>query len=194
MSFVNLMGSDLWTEADIASKVQAMIQSRYNEQDELKAARLSRKVDSTESELAYVWEVDSWIADCVEQGRQARIDTAVLAQVLDVEKAQGRLAQYRLAEGKPAVTEEKPIVGEDGFPVLGEDGNVTTELVERVPAIAPITEFILDEEGNATEEANPEWERALRDDEERAVAQAVVDSATEDVKALVEERKAVGAV
>lgn len=189
MSFVNLMGSDLWTEADIASKVQAMVLSRYNEQDELKAARLSRKADSTESELAFVWAVDEWIANCVKQGRQARIDTVLLAQALEVEQAQNRLAQYRLAEGKPAVTEKKPIVSEDGFPMLDEEGNVATEAVELVPGIAPITEFILDEEGNATDEANPEWERVLRDDEERSVSQSILDSATSEVLGLIQQRK-----
>lgn len=193
MSFVNLMGSDLWTEADIASKVQAMIRSRYNEQDELKAARLSRKVDSTESELAYVWAVDSWIADCVEQGRQARIDTALLAQALEVEKAQNRLSQYRLAEGKPAVTEEKPIVNEDGLPVLDEGGNITIELVERVPAVKPIAEFILDEKDNPTEEPNPKWQLVIKDEEERAIAQSIVDAATPEALALVNQRKAVSA-
>lgn len=190
MSFVNLMGFDLWSEADIAGRVQAMIRSRYNEQDELKAARLARKADTTAAEQAYVAEVDGWIAACVAEGRQARQDTALLAQVLPVEAAQRRLEQYRLVDGKPAVTEEKPVMGEDGFPVLDEDGNVTTEVVELVPAIPAITEFILDDEGNPTEEPNPDWPRAVEDDAQRAEAQAAVDAASAEVLELIEQRKA----
>ena len=183
MSFVNLKGSDLWSEADITNRVHALIRSRYSEQDELKAARLSRKTESTEAELAFVNAVDTWIADCIEEGRQARIETVVLAQALQLEAAQARLTQYRLAGGKPAVTEEKP--------TIGEDGNSSVELVEIFPAVEPITEFILDEEGNPTEEPNPDWERVLIDDAERLAAQSIIDGATAEAVSLVEYRKAV---
>ena len=186
MSFVNLRGSDLWSEADITNRVLALIRSRYSEQDELKAARLSRKNGATEAELAFVNAVDTWIADCIEEGRQARIDTNLLTQALQLEVAQARLTQYRLAEGKPAVTE--------GVPTIDKKGNPLVELVEIFPAVEPITEFILDELGNPTEEQNPEWERVLIDDNERLAAQTIIDGATAEAVSLVEYRKAVEGV
>ncbi len=189
MSFVNMMSNDVWSSADVDNKVQALIRSRFSENDELKAARLARGASPSVEDQAFVAAVDGWIAECVAEGRQARQDSALLEQALQVEAAQRRLAQYRLADGKPAVTEEREVLGEDGLPVLDEDGNVVTETVELEPAIPPITEFILDEEGNPTEEPNQEWQRAVEDDAQRAEAQAVVDAASAEALALVEQRK-----
>jgi len=83
MSFVNLMASDVWSSADIDNKVQALIRSRYSEQDELKAARLARTGDNPD----FVAAVDGWIAECVQQGREARTDMALLGKVLAHEQA-----------------------------------------------------------------------------------------------------------
>ena len=185
MSFVNLYANDLWSKADIDGRVQALIRGRFNQQDELKAARLARKADATEAEQTFVAKVDAWIATCIEEGRQAALDTALLAETLDYEVAQRRLAQYQLEEGKPEVT--RPVLDEFGNPVLDDEGNPVVEVVE--PAIPPITEFVLDEEGNPTDQPNPEWERVLVDRAERAEAQAVVDAAAPEVVALAEMRK-----
>lgn len=89
MSFVNLYASDVWSAADIDNKVQALIRSRYSENDELKAARLGR----TGEDPGFVAAVDAWIAQCVEQGRQARADMVLLHEVLVLEQAAGRLKQ-----------------------------------------------------------------------------------------------------
>ena len=105
MSFIDLMASDAWSAADIDNKVQAMIRSRYSENDELKAARLARSGDNP----AFVAEVDRWIADCVQQGRQARADMALLSQVFAMEEASRRL--------------ELPVVE----PELDENSNVTNQ-------------------------------------------------------------------
>jgi hypothetical protein len=91
MSFVNLMANDSWSNNDIHNKVQALIRSKYNQQDELKASRLARTANTTQAEQAFVVEVDTWIADCVTQGRNARDDMQLLAQVFVVEKAAQRL-------------------------------------------------------------------------------------------------------
>jgi hypothetical protein len=89
MSFVDLMGSIVWTSADIDAKVQALIRSRVSESDELKAARLQRMGNDP----LFVASVDEWISQCVKQGRQARADMVLLHQVLDMEIAARRLAQ-----------------------------------------------------------------------------------------------------
>lgn len=89
MSFIDMMANDVWSSADIDAKVQAMIRSRYSDNDELKAARLSRNGDDP----TFVAAVDAWIADCVQQGRDARADMDLLNEVLAMETAVRRLDQ-----------------------------------------------------------------------------------------------------
>lgn len=91
MSFINMMASDVWSSADIDNKVQALIRSRYSAQDELKASRLARTPNASETEAAFVVSVDSWIAECVAEGRSARADMNLLAQVLEMEVLKRRL-------------------------------------------------------------------------------------------------------
>lgn len=188
MSFVNLMGNDVWSEADIGNKVQALIRHRYSAEDELKAARLSRKGDATPEEQSFVASVDAVVEAAVAEGRQARLDNALLVEVLAYEVATNRLAQYRLADGKPEVTREEQSRDEEGNLVFDEDGKPAMETIVVEPGIPPITEFVLDENGNPTDQPNPEWPRVQQDDAERDEAQAIVDSATPEVLALFELR------
>lgn len=140
MSFIDLMASDVWSSGDIDNRVQALIRSRYSENDELKASRLARKPDQSESDLAFVAGVDAWIAECVQQGSDARADMALLAEVLPMEDAARRLAL--------------PVVE----PEINEEGEVTNQ--EAVDA----------------------------DIAQRAEAQAVLDNASPEAKALYEQR------
>jgi hypothetical protein len=93
MSFIDMYANDVWSLADIDAKVQAMIRSRYSDNDELKAARLARSGDDPE----FVAAVDAWIAECVAEGRDAQADMATLLQVFDVEAAERRLALPELS-------------------------------------------------------------------------------------------------
>lgn len=136
MSFVDLMANDVWSGVDIDAKVQAMIRSRYSENDELKAARLTRSGDDED----FVAAVDSWIAQCVAEGRDARGDMALLLQVFDVEDAQRRLDQ--------------PVLE----PEYDEDDNITNQ------------------------------DALDQDAAERDAAQDVIDSASPEVMAVVEQR------
>lgn len=140
MSFIDLMASDVWSNGDIDNRVQALIRSRYSENDELKASRLARKPDQSESDLAFVAGVDAWIAECVQQGSDARADMALLNEVLPMEDAARRLAL--------------PVVE----PEINEEGEVTNQ--EAVDA----------------------------DIAQRADAQAVLDNASPEAKALYEQR------
>lgn len=87
MSFVNLMASDVWSDADINNRVQAIIRGQFSAEDELKAARLARKSDANADDLAFVAAVDAVIVEAVEEGRQARADNALLVAVLAYEDA-----------------------------------------------------------------------------------------------------------
>lgn len=99
-------------------------------------------------------------------------------QLAEYRKATARLEKYRLADGRAEYTVETPTGTFD------EEGNEIMD-VTVVPAIdaldAQVEETTYDEEGNATTTMvdNPE---IVRDDAERAVAQAVIDATPQDVK------------
>jgi flagellin-like hook-associated protein FlgL len=99
-------------------------------------------------------------------------------QLAEYRKATARLAQYRLADGRPEVYEDQP-TGE-----YDDEGNEVMESVLVQTAIDPLDATVeqttYDDEGNATTETvdNP---LIVADDAERAAAQAVVDNTPEDV-------------
>jgi flagellin-like hook-associated protein FlgL len=99
-------------------------------------------------------------------------------QLAEYRKATARLAQYRLADGRPEVYEDQP-TGE-----YDDEGNEVMESVLVQTAIDPLEATVeqttYDDEGNATTETvdNP---LIVADDAERAAAQAVVDNTPEDV-------------
>lgn len=126
MSFVDLMGNDVWSPADIDARVSALIRSRFSADDELKAARLARKAEQAPEDSAFIAEVDAWIAVCVEKGRQARADMALLSEVFPMEAAKRRLDQ-------PVVAPETDGSGE----VLNADA-VAQDAAERAEAQAVI--------------------------------------------------------
>lgn len=106
MSFIDMMANDVWSATDIDNKVQAMIRSRYSENDELKAARIARSGDDPD----FVAAVDAWIAECVQQGRDARADMALLLQVFPMEDAARRLARPAV---EPELDEQGAVTNQD---------------------------------------------------------------------------------
>ena len=100
--------------------------------------------------------------------------------------ATARLAQYRLADGRPELTEMQP-TGEQVFnEETGEMEAVMAEVIVQTaidPLEATVEQTTYDDEGNATNETvdNP---LIVADDAERAAAQAVVDATPDDVKAF----------
>jgi hypothetical protein len=100
-------------------------------------------------------------------------------QLADYRVATARLAQYRLADGRAEVTEN---IGTGEF---DEDGNEITETVVVQTAIDPlpaqVEEITYDDDGNATT-AMVDNPAIVQDDEERAAAQAVIDSTPQSVK------------
>lgn len=127
-SFVNMMANDVWSQADIDNRVQAMIRSRYSENDELKAARLARSGDDP----VFVAAVDGWIAECVQAGRQAKTDMALLLQVFEAEAANRRLAMPTI---EPELNEEGAVLNQD---------SIDADLVERAAAQALVSGFSLE--------------------------------------------------
>lgn len=108
-------------------------------------------------------------------------------QLAGYRAAQSRLAQYRLAEGRAEVTETQQALDANGFPAFDEvTGEPVMETVVVQTAIAPlpaeVEQPVYDEvTGEQTGTAmvpNPE---IVRDDAERASAQAVVDATPVEV-------------
>lgn len=100
-----------------------------------------------------------------------------------------RLAQYRLADGQEEVTEtvvlgSEPSVNSDGIVMVDDDGetimvDVTEEIVTQ-QAIDPLPATVVetDRDGVETTVDNP---KIVKDDEERAAAQAVIDATPQAV-------------
>lgn len=115
-------------------------------------------------------------------------------QTNDYADAVRRLAQYRLADGREEVTEEitentnEYQIDADGIPVTDENGELVfvtnTYTVVTVKAVDPlsatVTDTTVDEDGNLVESEIPN-PAIVKDDEERAAAQAVIDATPEAV-------------
>lgn len=108
-------------------------------------------------------------------------------QLAAYREAQARLARYRLADGRPEVTDEQQAIDEQGQPVFDETtGEPVMETIVVQAAIDPLPAEVeranYDEatgEQTGTEMvSNPE---IVRDEAERAIAQAVLDDTPAEV-------------
>jgi len=119
-------------------------------------------------------------------------------QLVAYRAAQTRLARYRLADGRPEVTEEQQAIDEQGYPVFDEDtGEPVMEAVVVQAAIEPhpaeIEQSVYDETtGEQTGTVMVPNSAVVRDDAERTAALAVIDSTPVDVIAFAEAEEAVG--
>lgn len=110
-------------------------------------------------------------------------------QLADYKAAVKRLAQYKLSEGLPEITEfqdGEQMLDEEGMPLFDENGPVyeQVEVVIR-PAIEPleptVEETTYDEDGNATTQTVPN-PLIVKDYAQREAAQAVIDATPSEVK------------
>ena len=151
---------------------------------------------------------------------QAHQDNELLKQALAYERALARLARYRLADGldggwtetggevtvgafvrlpggdigEVARLYQEPDVGEVAEVALSGDVVVTELPADLVPVHwvepvdpLPATVTVTAEDGTTSEQPNP---AIVKDDDERAAAQAVIDGASQAVIDLVEARNA----
>lgn len=102
-------------------------------------------------------------------------------QLQEYRKATARLAQYRLADGRPEVWEDQPTGEYD--PETGEE-IMESVLVQTAidPLDAQVEQPVYDDEGNQTGTEMVDNPLIVADDAERAAAQAVVDGTPDDVK------------
>lgn len=102
-SFVNLLGNDVWSEADIIHRTEAQLHGQVSKEDELILSRkmigfsLGRMIPTAaEQAQLMLYETAAYAAQ--QSGLSARADMALLQSAMDVEAAQHRLTL-------PAVTE-----------------------------------------------------------------------------------------
>lgn len=127
-----------------------------------------------------------WEADNIVNGEHNLFNHQLAAY----RAAQARLARYRLAEGRPEVTDDQQAIDELGQPVFDEEtGDPVRETVVLQAAINPlpaeIEQPIYDEEtGEQTGAAMVPNPAVAQDDAERAEAQAVIDGTPVEVVAF----------
>jgi len=127
----------------------------------------------------YVAWANQWLNDNVVNGANNTFNH----QLATYRKSVARLARYRVADGRPEITENQPTGEMDpatGAPIM--QMVVTQTAVDPLPAT--VDEPVYDANGaqtGTTAVPNPE---IVTDDSERAAAQAVIDAMPADVKAF----------
>lgn len=139
MSIVNLMASDIWSEADIVGRTEAVIESVYPRDavvilNRKVTAAMIGKYTMTAAEDQDVLDYAALCESAAIAGDEARSDMALLNRVLAYEQAVRRLTLSEVTE--------------------------------------PATVTVTDEDGVASEQANP---AIAVDEDERAIAQLFID-------------------
>ena len=134
-----------------------------------------------------IGEVPAWVQDAADNWTFNK-------QLREYVTAVERLSQYILSEGREEVTEEvvigqEPVLDEEGLPTFDdEDNQIMSDVTETVitqTAIEPLEEFVeVTTTDPETMESTTETVRnplVVKDEEERAAAQAVVDATPQAV-------------
>jgi hypothetical protein len=144
---------------------------------EAEKAYWQREQGMVEGDTAYLAWANQWVADNVVN----EANNLFNHQLAAYRKATARLAQYRVAEGRPELTEEQPTGQYD------EQGNEVMETVVVQTAIEPLPAEVeqptYDADGNPTGVETVPNPLIVADDAERAAAQAVIDATPADVAA-----------
>jgi len=119
-------------------------------------------------------------------------------QLVAYRAAQTRLARYHLVDGQPEAAEEQQAIDEQGQPVFDEETGepvmeavVVQAVIEPLPA--EIEQSVYDETtGEHTGTIMVPNPAVVRDDAERAAAQAVIDGTPTEVITFAEAEEAVG--
>ena len=114
MSFIDMMANDIWSDADITARTEAMVRSVVSIAEELvlnrkvQGAALGQYTLTAEDQAQVALLAQAGFA-AQQEGIAARADMALLFRVFEVEEAEKRLAQ--------------PVVE----PILDEQGNITNQ-------------------------------------------------------------------
>lgn len=214
-SFINMHDNVEFTEAQIGKRMKAIERSRYSARQETmlnrEASGISLGVTQPDQDvLTRINDFKNFIGECVVLSDLVRSENAAKIQAIEYEAAAARLDKHILSEGAEEYVIEKvsgKIVDLDAEPLpefvdvvmINEDGEEETVTVKNpaivetvtIPAIEPIPEFIdnISYDGGGEEQVesvrNP---LIVADESERAAAQEIVDSASDDVVEIVATR------
>jgi len=185
MSFIDLMGDVVWTPAQIKRRVTDLIRQKCGVEEELQLVRImveeQRGYTPTAEESAAITAFAAHVQTCQAAGDQADADNILLASAIEHEKAVRRLARYRLADGRHEQLAQDAVID----PETGEE---ISPAVPYLPAIEPLPALVdsVDEDGKMIQIPNP---AIVKDDAERAAAQAVIDATGAGALDLVAQRK-----
>ena len=115
-SFVNLLGSDLWSEADILARSRAVINSqvpeaRQNELRTIMLGHIAQMRGASSEELAEIMQVAALTEQASTDNAAARADMALLTEVMayeatgEGELSDGAQVLYVLRNPAPEVAE-----------------------------------------------------------------------------------------
>jgi len=165
MSFINLIINDIWSDADITARTEAMVRSVISLQDELvlnrkiQGANLGQYTLSTEDQVQMALLAQAGFT-AQQEGIAARNDMALLLKVLDYEKAKSRLS---LPIIEPVLDEENNILNQEKIDIDIQErdsvqsiiDNADQEIVDLYNLRNPVIEF--------PEEVTPEETIILED-------------------------------
>lgn len=111
-TFIDLLGNDVWSDADITNRCRAIIESHVPiaRQDELRTIMLGHIAKlraATDAEMAEITLVKSLTEAAADLSRAARADMSLLQSALDYESAARRLAVPVFAGPKTATTTDE---------------------------------------------------------------------------------------
>lgn len=159
MSFIDLMSSNIWTEADITRRTEAMIRSKFSVEQELiinrklQGAALGQYIlsDAEKQEIA---EFQADVFEAQQAGDKARADMILLNEILQVEPAYQRL-QKKVIE--PILDESEQIINQEEIDrdieeraraeetLVGVSEEARDWLVKRNPVVEEAIEEVIQE-------------------------------------------------
>ena len=174
----------LRTGADGYASTGDQLDMQYKGTWEAHIEDVKTRFPKTNTGSTTIADVDDWV--------QEKADEWIFnKQLSEYTVAIARLDNYILADGRAEVTEMQDtlevIVDDDGMPVLNDDGELTyvqeevvvVSAIEPLDATVEVTTQELDEEPVITTVANP---LIVKDNEERAAAQTIIDNTPQEVK------------
>lgn len=124
-------------------------------------------------------ERQQWLADIAPSLAEANLNNTFNWQLAAYREAATRLARYRLADGQAEVTKEVETgTDENGDPIM--ETVVVQTAIDPLPAT--VEQDTYDAEGNVTGSEQVPNPQIVKDDAERAAAQAVIDDTPDEVK------------
>ena len=136
-NFIDKSGSLVYTEAQIARRLEKLERTRYPAREEDVLNRIVSGVSlgiytPTAAEQQEITDFNIFMAQMVALAAQVRADNAFVAEKVAYVNAVARLEQYVLSEGRAEVWEDQP-TGE-----YDNEGNPVTESVLVQTAVDPL--------------------------------------------------------